>query len=177
MRRRQKWSNEVSIQRDDEKIEAIASIETTNYLTWNIPLSIERVIAQGKLAKKKLGWTTTVEHALKCKIEGSVACQLCNTGETENREHILSDGTMYIELGSIALRNKERKEIITIKIEKQICNWRTSQREAQSWELSAWTDRGTKYQRLTHTSYVINYIAIVFDQQFEAIFHSFHIFV
>lgn len=73
-----------------------------------------------------------MEHALKCKIEGSVACQLCNTEETENREHILSDGTMYIELGSIALKNKERKEIITIKIEKQICNWRTSQREAQS---------------------------------------------
>lgn len=62
-----------------------------------------------------------MEHALKCKIEGSVACQLC-IGETENKEHILSDDTMYMELGSIALRNKERKEIITIKIEKQICN-------------------------------------------------------
>ena len=63
-----------------------------------------------------------MEHVLKCKIEGSVACQLCNTGETENREHILSDGTMYTEPGSIALRNKERTEIITIKIKKQICN-------------------------------------------------------
>lgn len=79
----------------------------------------KRIIAQVRLAGK-LAWTTAIGHGLKYKVEENLTCQICNTGETENRKHILSDCPIYAEIRPSSLKNRQWTEIIKVKTEKQI---------------------------------------------------------
>ena len=93
--------------------------ERAEYLNMNIPLSTKRIMAQVRLAGK-LGWTTTTEVGIRHRIEGTLTCRMCNTGEAENRDHILCKCPIYEEIRPNTMKNREWIELVKTNNEKQV---------------------------------------------------------
>lgn len=89
------------------------------YLNMSIPLVTKRIMAQVRLAGK-LGWTTTTEAGIRHRIDETLTCRICNTGEEESRDHILCKCPIYEEIRPSTMKNREWIELVKTNNEKQV---------------------------------------------------------